>query len=72
MTCLLPSPRPPRLGQGVVEVVKECAEEFMSDRRIFAIVEGLLEDGLLESVGPIASEVYQNAVVRPRRCNFVS
>lgn len=57
-----------RPGQAVVEVVKDCAEEFMFDRRILTIVEGLLEDGVMESVGPIASEVYHKAIVsRPGR-----
>ncbi len=45
----------------------------MFDRRIFAIVEGLLEDGVMKSVRPIASEVYEKAIVsRPSRWNFAS
>lgn len=47
----------------VVEVVKDCAEEFMFDKRVSALVDGLIEDGVVESVGPIASEVYYKAVV---------
>eukprot|EP00752_Nemacystus_decipiens_P017817 g15974.t1 len=45
----------------VVEVVKECAEDFMFDKRIFALVDGLIEDGVVETVGPIVSEVYYKA-----------
>lgn len=47
----------------VVQVVKECAEDFMADKRISALVEGLIEEGVVESVGPIASEVYYKAIV---------
>lgn len=47
----------------VVEVVKECAEDFMFDKRILALVKGLIEDGVVESVGPIAAEVYYKAAV---------
>lgn len=46
-----------------MEVVRECAEDFMIDKRIFALVDGLIEDGVVESVGPIASEVYYKANV---------
>ena len=44
-------------------MVKECAEDFMFDKRIFALVDGLIEDGVVESVGPIVSEVYYKAAV---------
>lgn len=47
----------------MVEVVKECAEEFMFDKRIFALVDGLIEDGVVESVAPIVSEIYYKAAV---------
>lgn len=47
----------------MVEVVKECAEEFMFDKRILALVAGLIEDGVVESVGPIVAEVYYKAAV---------
>lgn len=49
--------------QAVVEVVKQCAEDFMFDKRIFALVENLIEEAVVESVGPIASDVYYKAIV---------
>eukprot|EP00903_Cladosiphon_okamuranus_P018709 g17222.t1 len=45
----------------VVEVVKECAEDVLFDKRIHDLVEELIEDGVVESVDPIAAEVYYKA-----------
>lgn len=51
------------VSQIVVEAVRESAEDFMSGRRISAFVEDIIEDGVVKMVGPIASNVYYNAVV---------
>lgn len=59
-----------RASQAVTEVVKECAEDFLFGRRISVLVETVLEEGVVEAVRPIASEVYYNAAVS--RCVDVS
>lgn len=47
----------------MVEVVRESAEDFISGRRISAFVEDIIEDGVMEMVGPVATDVYYTAVV---------
>ncbi|CAN0306190.1 unnamed protein product [Ectocarpus fasciculatus] len=49
------------MREAVTEVVKECAEDFLFGRRISVLVETVLEEGLVEAVRPIASDVYYNA-----------
>ncbi|CAM9509949.1 unnamed protein product [Ectocarpus sp. 13 AM-2016] len=49
------------MREAVTEVVKECAEDFLFGKRISVLVETVLEEGVVEAVWPIASEVYYNA-----------
>lgn len=58
-----------RASQAVTEVVKECAEDFLFGKRISVLVETVLEEGVVEAVWPIASEVYYNAAVS--RCVYI-
>lgn len=48
----------------VVEALRECTEDFMFGRRLFGLVEELIEEEVVGSVGSIASEAYYNSMVR--------
>lgn len=53
--------------QVVGEAVRECTEDFMFGRRLFGLVEELIEDEVTGSVGSIASGVYYSSTVRMLR-----